>query len=151
MFECDKQFIQCYALAMAFYLDHFDEAECEVKDVNGKKVHLPKLNVSHVLAYAQQTYQFANLLHDKMPAKDKIRFKNVLENCSREIWEVVYWLNRAIKCCKPFRGNCIRRVRMPDEHIPYFQPGKIFRFQNVISALDECKADDSDYAKYSQD
>lgn len=66
---------------------------------------------------------------------DGYPFNNVLQKCQKEIHEVVYWVNRTIVSSQKFRGQCIRMVHIANpKEIEYYKPGKVFRFQNIISA-----------------
>ena len=55
--------------------------------------------------------------------------------------EITWWINRALAFIKPYRGKCLRKTSFSsDAERAYYQPGKIFRFQNIVSAVKVDKA-----------
>lgn len=67
----------------------------------------------------------------------------------------MYWVNRAILCSEKYRGTCVRKIMIdPNElekQIEYYKPGKIFRFQNIISAWIPKTSNDLQAELYNDD
>lgn len=62
-------------------------------------------------------------------------FKKTLFECQAELKEVAWWLGRALKAAYRYRGQCTRKVKVSNQNEKeYYQLGKIFRFQNIVSA-----------------
>lgn len=62
------------------------------------------------------------------------KYQEILKNNRKCIIEVIYWINRALVSSSFFRGQCTRRLKIPEEEINYYKLGKVFRFQNITSA-----------------
>ena len=78
------------------------------------------------------------------------RDSDVLRTCSNELNEVVYWVNRAIISSVKYRGTCTRKVKLTKKNeLEYYKPGKVFRFQNILSAWIPKETNDRDAARYS--
>ena len=59
---------------------------------------------------------------------------------------VAWYINRALSFIRPYKGECCRKTKLSgDAERKYYKPGKIFRFQNIISAV---KGDGSDNSHY---
>ena len=70
----------------------------------------------------------------------------IFRECQDSAQCIIWWINRALAYIKPFRGNCTRKIKCSGEiELNYYQPGKIFRFQNIISATVGDGTDNSDY------
>ena len=68
-----------------------------------------------------------------------------------ELNELVYWVNRAIIACEKYRGVCCRKVCIVNQiELDYYKPGKVFRFQNILSAWIPKERNDKDAAKYNK-
>jgi len=62
-------------------------------------------------------------------------FQTVLNGCKKEFKEVTWWLNRAIFASPIYRGECTRKIKTECKNeLDFYDVGKVFRFQNVISA-----------------
>jgi len=63
-------------------------------------------------------------------------YKKELILLKDELEEWTWWLNKALTKLKIYKGECLRYVRVKNKRKEwiYYQPGKIFRFQNMISA-----------------
>ena len=106
------------------------------KVVNGGK---DKDNMS---ALDEETSKRSTVLADPHDQKNLKIFKECQDSAQCIIW----WINRALAYLEPFRGKCTRKIQCtgPIER-NYYQPGKIFRFQNIISATMGDGLDNSDY------
>ena len=49
-YDLDREYVHCYCLAIAFYLDHYEEKDGMVK---GLDHYEPTLKASHLFAYTQ--------------------------------------------------------------------------------------------------
>lgn len=117
-----------YILAIQFYLGNFHNTENDTV----MHVHPHSQSASSLLALAQQTQEVANVRQSNELIG---RFKNNLK-------ELHWWIERALLQVQPFSGLCIRKLKVTNEvELNYYQIGKVFRFQNVISATLAKKAD----------
>ena len=70
----------------------------------------------------------------------------IFKECQDSAHCIIWWINRALAFIKPYRGKCTRKITCSGEiERKYYQPGKIFRFQNIISATIGDGYDNSDY------
>lgn len=77
--------------------------------------------------------------------EDAILFKQLSESFKCIIW----WINRSLAYIRPYRGVCTRKTVFSGEvEKKYYNPGKIFRFQNIISAT---KGDGTDNNEFNKD
>jgi len=82
------------------------------------------------MSYMQQTKQFSEPA-EEMPED----LKKVYTECKDEFDELVWFVNRAIQSADKFEGVCASpAVVKAESELAYYQPGKIFRFQNIINA-----------------
>ena len=62
-------------------------------------------------------------------------YQGVLSSCKKEMKELQWWLNRAIYASEIYHGECTRKIKSEYKNeLEFYEIGKIFRFQNVISA-----------------
>jgi len=53
----------------------------------------------------------------------------------KQISEIKWWIVQALVLLKDYKGRCTRRVKIENQReLEYYQPGKVFRFKNIISA-----------------
>ena len=94
-----------------------------------------------MLAVTQQTQHFRTWLHPE--------YQNCLDSCKKELKEVAWWINRALLSgVRKFHGKCTRKVQISGtKELSYYRVGKLFRFQNIISATIDGKGDPSKYSE----
>lgn len=66
-----------------------------------------------------------------------------------EIREAIYWLNKALFGMNGVRGICARQLQIKKNGTEwnYYQPGKVFRFQNMFTAKQIGPKDQIQYDK----
>ena len=82
---------------------------------------------------------------NKQDREDAIMLKQLSDSFKCIIW----WMNRSLAYIRPYRGVCTRKTMFSGEvERSYYSPGKIFRFQNIISAT---KGDGTDNDEFNQE
>lgn len=129
-------FAKEFCMAIMFYLGHFESEESEEQRAAEMEV---EQTAAHALACTQQTQNFKSWLHGE--------YQNCLDACKKELKEVTWWINRALLSgVRKFHGKCTRKVLITgNKELAYYQVGKVFRFQNIISANIDGKGDPSQY------
>lgn len=115
------EYCRAFCLAVLFYLGYFE------REVDGQVDSFVDLRGCNILAVIQQTNSFghhSNLTHD-----------SILISCKNELDTIAWWINKGLQLIKAHRGECTRLVYVQSQkEKEYYQPGKVFRTQNVISA-----------------
>lgn len=79
----------------------------------------------------QQISEIKSSQYKDCPAE----YTQALLECEQELVEWTWWLNRALKAAYKYTGYCTRKVTITNKaELAYYTLGKVFRFQNIISA-----------------
>lgn len=79
---------------------------------------------------------------DDMIGHNVSTFEFILKRYKQEINEIVYWLNRALIAVEGGSYTGIRKAKVTQAELNYYKIGKVFRFQNVVSAQKESERND---------
>ena len=58
-----------------------------------------------------QTHEFKSETKSSLPDE---KHQKVIEDCQKELKELVYWINRAIISSNKYNGLCVRKVKIDD-------------------------------------
>lgn len=59
----------------------------------------------------------------------------IADQHQQDIIRIIWWINKAISFIRPYVGLCVRWVYIENQREKdYYQPGKIFKYQNITSA-----------------
>lgn len=60
----------------------------------------------------------------------------ICEKVQNDLARITWWIYKSIALIKPYVGNCKRWITINNQkEIEYYQPGKIFKFQNLTSTF----------------
>ena len=90
------------------------------------------------LAYIQQTFNFSEIKENKNTISNLTPEYQSVKDLRSELFEISWWINRALILALPYKGQCTRIIKITNQtEKNYFEMGKIFRFQNIISATND--------------
>ena len=113
-------------LAMQFYLGYVDDNTNQYDTRAAKLICL----AGKSQCILEHTDTMMEIMTDEMQANMKIAMKH-----QNDIIRIIWWINKAISFIKPYVGLCVRWVCVDNEKEKnYYQPGKVFKYQNITSS-----------------